>query len=238
MARHTFGLCVSPFQRRLPGVLAWFLGAIVLLHAPDAVAISFDVSIGTGVLSGTAAALEISLIAGDNTDGNNTAKLTLFTTDGVLGSAASTGNVTGALPADVTMDESAGLGQVVQEVTLGNSIAFRVNLTTDFAGGLDFDRFDVFLLDPATSFTLVDTDLEGDALLKILLVGPPNLVSASVSGGIQPNEPGVTVTLTPVQVVPWPGTAPLVWTGLATLFWGASRRRWGCTMARLLSPRS
>jgi hypothetical protein len=64
--------------------------------------------------------------------------------------------------------------------------------------------------------TLVDTTLDGDALLRMVIEGPPNGIDASSS---------TFVTLSPLQTIPEPGAASLLLLGLPALWWGGMRLR-------------
>ena len=200
-------------QSRLFVPLIWLFVSGGGLPPPDAFATPINVSIDTAAISGTEALLTFDLFDFDGVS-NNSAVVLAFSTDGTLGSAATTGDVSGSLPGTVTISDTVGVGELLQGIILGSSIAFVLDLTTNFAGGQP-DSFSLFLLDPATSFSLVDTNLLGDALFTADIVGSPQGLSLSVSGG---NTPDVGVS---AAVVPEPSTFTLMALGLAAIFWRA-----------------
>jgi len=181
------------------GALVAFLAALLagVWAAPDdARAAAFVVTIDTTSLAGADVQLEFDLFGFDDVDDNNSA------------------TIAGILPAPEILTDAGGLGQLLHEITLADSLSFSLDLTTNFAGGPGGpDRFALFLLDPLTSFSLVDTDLEGDALLLIDLVGPPVVQVAGVT------TPPVTVVVT--SAVPGPSTGALM--GIAVFALLASR---------------
>jgi len=210
----------SIFQSYLFFPLLWVFmngGGVPL---PDAFATSVNVSIDTAAISGTEALLTFDLFDFDGLS-NNSAVVRAFSTDGTLGSAATTGDVNGSLPGTVTISDTVGVGELLQGIILGSSTAFVLDLTTNFVGGQP-DSFSFFLLDPATSFSLIDTNLLGDALFTVGIANSPQGLSLSVSGGNTPNV-GVSAT-----VVPEPSTLALVVLGLPVIFW--------CARCHLASP--
>jgi len=161
----------SFFQSCLFFPLLWVFMSRGGLPLPDASATSVNVSIDTAAISGTEALLTFDLFDFDGVSNNSTVVLA-FSTDGTPESAATTGDVSGSLPGTVTISDTVGVGELLQGISLGSTLAFVLDLTTNFAGGQP-DSFSLFLLDPATSFSLVDTNLLGDALFTISTVGSP-----------------------------------------------------------------
>lgn len=96
------------------------------------------------------------------------------------------------------LDDSTGLGSLLYDLTLDGSVSFELSYTTNYTGvpGTDPpDRFALSLLDPATNFTLVRTDITfpRDALLTIDLIGGGVVQTASVTTpqiGLSVPEPG------------------------------------------------
>ena len=156
----------------------------VWVGPPPASAVLVSVTADTSALAGTAAQLEFDLFGLDDLDGNNTALL-----------------AGPAVGAPVLLTDAGGLGQLLQDTILGNSVAFTVDLSSVFEpGSAEPDRFAFFLLDPVTSFSLVATDLEGDALLRADLVGGALAVFAAAV-----TTPSVPVQAQ-VQAVPGAGS--------------------------------
>jgi hypothetical protein len=184
------------------------VGVWVLPSPASAVLVS--VTADTTALAGTAAQLEFDLFGLDDLDGNNTALL-----------------AGPAIGAPVLLTDAGGLGQLLQDTILGNAVAFTVDLSSVFeAGSAEPDRFAFFLLDPVTSFSLVATDLEGDALLRADLVGGALAVFAAAV-----TTPSVPVQAQ-VQAVSGASSLLLVALGLALLhlLWPGRHARRGSAL--------
>ncbi len=193
--------------------------AIGALDPPQALAVSLAVTVDTSALAGTSAQLAFDLIDGDGVS-NNSATISGFATTGTLGAASSTGGVSGTLvPGPIIISDTAFFNELLQGITFGSSLAFTLELTTNFAGGLP-DSFSFFLLNSAGTSSLVTTNLLGDALFLIDIVGSPTgniLVATSTS-------PSVPASVIPLAV-PEPRTLVLLGLGLAALFWRGSLAR-------------
>jgi hypothetical protein len=171
---------------RFPCRIVLALGAILCVVSGGgqprrAFALPVNVVIDTSALTTTSALLVFDLFDGDGANNNNVT-IQNFVTDGSLGSATTTGDVSGTLPGVVTIRDTLGLGEILQGLTLGNALAFTLDFTTNFAGAPP-DNFGVFLLDPTTSFSLIDSDLPGDALLTADMTGPPQGLALVISSG-------------------------------------------------------
>jgi hypothetical protein len=172
--------------------------------------ITFD----TSALAGTAARLDFSLIDGDSA-ANNSATIGAFSTDGVLGGVDCTVSCSGSSP--YVISDTGGLGQLLQDLTLGSFLSFDLSFSGNFngAGGGLPDRLSLLLLDPA-NFTLVDTDLDSpptqDALLQVDLAPDARVQVALTSNPIPPG------------VIPEPNATSLVGLGLALLSMRSRRR--------------
>lgn len=219
-------ICHFFFRRtRLPwrvsAALAFFLALTGIGgHLQEAFALS--ITLDTTALAGTDARLEFDLFDGDFTE-NNSATISALLTDGTLGTATCDPGVscTGGPP--FTISDAGGLGQFLQDLTLGDTVSFNLDFTNNFAGDPGTpDRLVLFLLDPGTNFTLVDTDLDRlddpvpfqDALLFIDLGGPQ-------AGVVQ--IANVTNPAVKVSVVPEPSTIVLMMVCLPFLFWRTMR---------------
>ncbi|MBL8391585.1 MAG: NF038129 family PEP-CTERM protein [Candidatus Accumulibacter sp.] len=166
----------------------------------------YDVVMDTTGLSGSAAQLAVDLVDGDGTV-NNTLSISGFTTDGSLGGVTLTGGASGSLSAGAGIADTDFFNEFLQGLTLGNSIRFRLDSSSNLAAGAAVpDRISVFLLDSA-GLPLVTTTLLGDALFTLDLDGsadglldvtagtnPPLGLSVKVPDGRAP-EPGSDVLL-------------------------------------------
>jgi hypothetical protein len=181
----------------------------------SATLISFD----TTTLAGTPARLDFSLLDGDGVLGNNAVTIASIATDGSLGAVDCTIGCGGGPPFTIT--EAFGLGQFLQDLTLGTSVSFDLGFTANFSGSGVPDRLSLLLLDPTTNFTLVDTNLDfpndpvpvQDALLIVDLVPGTQIQLATVS---DPSVPGPATE---------PGAAGLIALGLGVLTGQRIRRR-------------
>ena len=205
---------------RLVPAIATLFGALGLGGVPleaSAVVINLD----TTSLAGVPAVLDFSLIDGDGL-ANNSVTISSIVADVPLGNSVCLIGCSGGPP--FTVDDASSFGQFLQYLTLGNRMAIDLNFTGNFAGAGAPDRLSLSLLDPASSFTLVDSDLDfasdpvpvQDALLIVDFVpGPPIIRLASASN---PSLP---------LAVPEPGVDVLFPLGLALL--GGQRIRRGTT---------
>ena len=203
----------SPSWQKRCAALAIIVAACIAGPAAATV-VSFD----TSSLVGSAARLDFSLLDGDGVLGNNSVTIGSIATDGILGTADCTLGCTGGPP--YSIDESGALGQFLQDLTLGSFLFFDLSFTTNYSGIGAPDRLSLSLLDPATNFTLVDTDIDfpsdpvpvQDALLLVDLAPGAQIQVATAD----PPIPGA---------VPEPGAAGLVGLGLALLTGQRIRRR-------------
>jgi hypothetical protein len=194
-----------PTRRRRRRSTALALGIAAWAAAGPALATS--ISFDTTTLAGTEARLDFTLLDGDGTLGNNTVTIAALATDGTFGGVDCSVSCSGGPPFAIT--DAGGLGQFLQDLTLGNTFSFDLTFTTDFSGSGAPDRLALLLLDPATNFTLVDTSLDfpndpvpvQDALLILDLIPGTRIQLAADSN---PRVPGR---------IPEPGTVSLLWLG-------------------------
>ncbi len=130
----------------------------------------------SSALSGTNAQLAFDFIDGDYVV-NNTVSISGFSTDGVLGASSTVGGVSGNLPANVTINDDDFFNELLQPITLANSISFSLNITENHAGGPTPDSFSLFLLDNAAEFSLFPTTdpFGADALLAVEIIATGDL---------------------------------------------------------------
>ncbi len=195
---------------------AAFVLAACFAAGADANLINFD----TSTLAGTSARLDFTLIDGDGDLGNNNVSIAAIATDGTLGGFDCSLGCSGGLP--FTINDASGLGQFLQDLTLGNSLSFNLTFSTNFSGIGAPDRLTLLLLDATTNLTLVDTDLD------FLLDPVPTqdaLLLVDLAPGAQIQLPTATSPNLPTAVIPEPGAASLVGLGLALLAAPRFRRR-------------
>jgi hypothetical protein len=183
--------------------------------APRVEAATYQVSIDTSSLSGTAASLAFDLT--DSDASNTTAVVSNFATNGTVGAVVSaTAGVSGSLPGAVTLTDAEFFNSLVQAITLGTALSFTLDMDTALSGSVP-DAFAFSILDAAGALSIVDTDLDADVLLLLEANGTPG-GNLSVAGE---STPSVPVSATPAAV-PAPATVLLLVVGAALLF---SRRR-------------
>ena len=184
---------------RLVSAIATLFGVLSLGGAPQeasAVVINLD----TTSLAGTPAVLDFSLIDGDGLP-NNSITISSIVADVPLGNSVCVVGCSGGPP--FTVDDAGGFGQFLQYLTLGDRLTLDLSFTGNFSGFGAPDRLALSLLDPASNFTLVDSDLDfasdpvpvQDALLIVdYAPGAPIIRLASASNPSLPlaiPEPGV-----------------------------------------------
>ncbi|CDH44513.1 hypothetical protein BN874_170036 [Candidatus Contendobacter odensis Run_B_J11] len=192
-------------------------------------ATTLQFSLNTAALNGTAASLAFDFIGNDGLAGNNTVVVSNFYTSGTLGNNSFSGGIAVTHPSPpgpfpVTLTDSGFFNEFLQELTLGDTVSFTLNLTEQLAssGSSTPDSFSFFLLDASLLPLFATSDpLGADALFAVDINGTPSgtryLFNYAGTGGTP-----VTWTLEPVAV-PLPSTALLVGVGL--LGWVAGRRR-------------
>lgn len=187
---------------------------VSLLHNA-AQAVSYNIALNTTSLSGMNGQLAFDLINGDGVN-NNSVVISAFTTNGTLGAATILGGVSGSLPSAVTMSDTAFFNELLNSITLGTTISFNLDLTTNFAGGIP-DSFSFFILDDTASSSLVMTNLLGDALFAIDMNG----TSTGALSVVNLTQPSLPLTVTPV---PEPNSLLLLGLGVTVVFRRECRR--------------
>lgn len=182
-----------PRRPRLPSVA---LAALLMAGALPVHATALHVSLDTAALFGTAAVLAFDFTDFDSAI--NTVTIDDFLTDGTLGLAdAPFGGVAGALPATVTLNETGySLIELLQHITLGNTLSFNLDLTEASSGASPVDAFAFFLLDTSASQSLIATD-------------DPTTANALFAVDIDGTRTGNVQTFNPISTqVSWTLTAP------------------------------
>src|SRR5262249_51862810 len=110
---------------------AWLFILPFLLFSPIASAdpITYDVSVDTSAISGTAGSLDFEFNPGPLVTQAASLQILNFSSDGTLaGSPALTGDVSGALPGTVTFDNGTAFNDYFEGFTYGSTLSFQVSL--------------------------------------------------------------------------------------------------------------
>lgn len=144
---------------------------VMMFAATSAFAsLSYDFNVDTTTVSGQTGYLELQFNPGIN-PGVASAIISNFSSDAALvGAPFVTGDVAGALPSTVTINNTAGWNDYYQQVTFGNNIQFALNLSS-VAGnsfGLSFYGADglspILTSDPNGFATTIDVNQNGAVL--------------------------------------------------------------------------
>ena len=181
---------------------ALLVGILALsVHSSARAQSDYDSTIDTASLSGTGATLTVDFISGGGTQTNSVSILD-FATDGTLvPGGVNSGSVTGTLPGTVTLTNASFFNELQQGVTLGNTISFQVDATTNAPTGSSLpDTLSVFLLDPTASYSLTNTNdpTGSDSLLTLQIVGTSGGSVASYGGSL----PSIPVSIMAVTSSP------------------------------------
>jgi hypothetical protein len=193
------------------GTLTAFWCSVVLvglLSAASVHATPIVIHIDTSSLNGTGSDLAFDLIDGGSPA--NTLAVSGFASDGTLGAASATGDVTGTLPGVVTLGDTTFFNEYLQNLTLGNSLTFIFDTSGNSAAPTSVpDAFSFFLLDANTSLPLVVTsDPTGANALFLFNIGTSTLPEIYSSNNVQVTAQAVT------NPVPEPNTLVLLVIGL------------------------
>ena len=165
-------------------------------------ALAATVTLNTSTLAGTSGTLEFSLLDGDTVANNSVAISNIASNGAFVATDCSVGCTVG--PSSFVLDDASGLGLLLYTLTLGTSLSFDLSYTTNFGGvaGMDPDRFVLSLLAPG-NYSLVSTNLPGDALLTVGLIGSGVVQTAGATDpivGLAIPEPG-SLALTAVALL-------------------------------------
>ncbi len=190
------------------------MSIIVLCFSQIIYAESFyQVTIDTKPISGTNGIIVFDFIDGD-AEANNSVTITEFTTDGLLGDHSSSGGTSGELiPGPVVLFDGEFFNEFQQNITFGDMIIFRMEISTSGSYDPAPDAISFFVLDSISRFPLDTTDpTSADAVFYIEInsetpdtdVYSSDYISATVQETSDPNsESDVSISVTddpdPVQ---------------------------------------
>lgn len=191
-------------------MVAFLMASCSLAHAT-----TIDVTIDSSLLNGVPAILAFDFLDGGAPD--NTVTLSAITSDGTLVSTSLTGNVAGTGPWTFS-DAGPSFFNELQVAfnPMGTSLFFSFT-TTDSppSGGSVPDAFSMYILDSSGALPLITTNDQTGANALFLF----NLGEGLEEGGpFAPNEPAFSITATPAQPVPEPGSVALVVSGVLAMF--------------------
>ena len=91
--------------------------------------VTYDITINTSSIAGTAGSLDFNFIPGMNQAQAASLQILDFTSDGTLaGTPALTGDVSGTLPLTLTFDNETGYNDYFEDFTYGSTLSFDVSL--------------------------------------------------------------------------------------------------------------
>jgi hypothetical protein len=193
--------------------------SLLLLSGAGTNAFAVLISLNTSSLSGRAGILDFQLFDGDFT-ANNSATISAIATNGTLQGRNCTVGCSGGPP--FIINDSLGFGEFSQNLLLGTTLSFNLTTTNKFAGS-GADLLILNLLNAATGFTLVDTNLD-------LLSGPIPFQDALLVLNLRTGALQLPTLSTPsigITAVPEPGALLLLITG-GLLMASKVRRRFYC----------
>jgi hypothetical protein len=188
----------------------------------SAAPVTYDVSVDTSSISGTAGSLDFNFNPGPLATQPASAQILDFMSDGMLaGSPTLTGDVAGALPGTVTFDNGTAFNDYFEGFTYGSTLSFQVSLygaalsspdgTSTSGSAFAFSMFS----DAAGTIPALTTDTAN---------GFAFTVGVSLAGTTAVANSSAPTTVTPVTpTVPEPGTLPLM--AAAIGLWLAFRLR-------------
>ena len=184
-----------------------FIVVLALGSVTNSLATLIDVTVDTTALTGQTGSLAFDLINGGYAF-TNISTISSFSTDGMLGTVASTsGDVTGILPAQAILDTASALfNELNQNITFGTQFSFTLNVTSNGPSiGNTPDAFTLFLLnssgnpipntnDPTGSNALFLFNIDGTSSGKLdIYTSTDASISWTVTPANDPSTPGIAI---------------------------------------------
>ncbi len=189
---------------------------VFALGVETAYASIYDVTIDTSPIQSTAGFMAFDLIDGDGLI-NNSITISNFSSDAALITEAVTGDVIGALnPGPMVIGDGDFFNEMLQEVTFGTFVNFRLETTGNGPFGPTPDSFAFFLLDSGFFPYPTNDPLGTDALMVLDIDNAQPVPQVFVSASASAN----------VSLVPLPGAIVLLMSGLVALA-GVARKSAG-----------
>ena len=193
--------------------------AFFLCFAPPTIAapITYDVSVNTSSISGTAGSFDIEFNPGPLVTQAASLQILNFISNGTLaGSPVLTGDVAGTLPGTVTFDNRTGFNDYFEGFTYGSTLSFQVSLfgpALNSPGGTSTSgstfAFSMFSDAAGTMPILTTNTTEGfAATIDVNLDGTTTVTNFSGQTAVVPAT---------APAIPEPGTFPLMTTSLGIL---------------------
>lgn len=162
---------------------------------PASQADAFNVTVSTNAIQGQSGFVILDFIGGSLVFNNN-ATISVFASDAALGSATTSGAVSGTLtPGPLMLSDTAFLSEWNQGVTFGSTMSFKLALDTNFTMGEVPDEFSFFLADstgtpfstsdPTGANSLFVIDVNGSPLSPVVFTS--DMASATVTSATVPD---------------------------------------------------
>ena len=204
----------------------WLVPAALAMAATAQANVVYTVNLNTAAISG-AAGYDIAFSFQDGEgigDNNNSATLSNFNFGGgsAAGAPVLSGDATGDIATSVTLTDSVFSSLLIEGFTPGNSLSFKLDLTTNVDAGGTPDFFGFSILSGGVSLPTLD-DTGGDNLLYFNIDSANPTPAAWATARASQVALAAPVVTTSGGQLPVPDTAALLGLGLATL-WVIRRR--------------